>query len=87
MVTARGFGKGIFFMGDDGIKPEYKVVSESEMFGIFGEEKTTGETVLIKQISKERETSACLAEILNENKVSVHHAKDVLKDLLVEPLL
>lgn len=74
-------------MDDGEIKPIYKVVFELGMFGISGEEETTGEAILIKQISKERKTVAYLAEILNKNKVSVHHAKDVLKDLLIAPLL
>ena len=74
-------------MGDGEIKPIYKVVFESGMFGISGEEETTGETVVIKRIAKEENCVLSFAEILNKNKVSVHHAKDVLKDLLVEPLL
>ena len=74
-------------MDDGEIKPIYNVVFELGMFGISGEEETTGEAILIKQISKERKTVAYLAEILNKNKVSVHHAKDVLKDMLVAPLL
>ena len=74
-------------MNDGEINPRYEVVSEKETFGIFGREETTGETVLIKQISKERETAAYLADILNRNKVSVHHAKDVLRDFLIEPVL
>ncbi len=74
-------------MSGEGINPQYEVVSEKESFGIFGREETTGETVFIKQLSKEKKTVSCLAKILNSNKVSVYHAKDVLKDLLIEPLL
>ena len=74
-------------MDDGEIKPIYKVVFVLGMFGISGEEETTGEAILIKQISKERKTVAYLAEILNKNKVSVHHAKDVLKDMLIAPHL
>ena len=74
-------------MDDDEVKPIYEVVFEGERFGIFGREKTTGETVFIKRIAKEESCALRLAEILNENKVSIHHAKDVLKDFLVEPLL
>ena len=75
------------FTGDEEIRPEYEVVFKGEWFGIFGKEKTTGETVFIKRIAKEKSCALRLAEILNENKVSVYHAKDVLKDFLVEPLL
>ena len=69
------------------INPIYEVVSETDSFGIFGKEETSGETVFIKRVSKERRTAEYLAEILNKNKVSVHHAKDVLRDFLIEPVL
>ena len=68
------------------IKPSYTVVSGKENFLIFGKEETTGETVFIK-ISPEEKNALRLAEILNKNKVSVLHAKDVVKDILIEPLL
>ena len=87
LVTDIAFGKRGFFTYDEEIKPVYEVVFEGEWFGIFGKEKTTGETVFIKRIAKEKSCALRLAEILNENKVSVYHAKDVLKDFLVEPLL
>ena len=74
-------------MNEGEINPIYEVVSEAEAFGIFGREETTGETVVIKQLSKERKTAEHLAGVLNQNKVSVHHAKDVLRDFLIEPLL
>ena len=73
-------------MDEDEIKPIYKVVFEGESFGIFGKEETTGEKITIKRIAKEKSCALRLAGILNENKVSIHHAKDVLKDFLVEPL-
>ena len=69
------------------INPIYEVVPETDTFGIFGREETTGETVFIKQLSKERKTADYLAKILNKNKVSVHHAKDVLRDFLIDPVL
>ena len=74
-------------MNDGGINPKYEVVSEANTFGIFGKEETTGESVLIKKVSPEAETVFRLAEILNKNRVSVHHAKDVLRDLVLESLL
>lgn len=73
-------------MEQEEINPEYRVIGEEEMFGIFGEEKSTGEKVFIKQISPEPETVFRLAEILSKNKVSVRHAKDVIKDCLLMPL-
>ncbi len=72
-------------MSGEEIKPRYTVVSEKGIFLIFGKEETTGETVLIK-ISLEEKTALRLAEILNKNKVSVRHAKDVATDILIEPL-
>ena len=69
------------------INPIYEVVSETDSFGIFGREETTGETVFIKRLSKERKMVEHLVKILNIDKVSVHHAKDVLRDFLIEPVL
>ncbi len=74
-------------MREKEINPIYEVVSETDTFGISGREETTGETVVIKQLSKERKTADCLAKILNKNKVSIHHAKDVLRDFIIEPVL
>ena len=68
------------------IDPKYQVIGEEEMFGIFGEEKSTGEKVFINRISPEPETVFRLMEILNKNKVSIYHAKDIIKDLLLTPL-
>ena len=72
-------------MSGDEIKPRYIVVPENGIFSIFGKEETTGETVFIK-ISSEEKTALRLAEILNGNKVSVLHAKDAVRDILLEPL-
>ena len=69
------------------IYPHYSVFCGKDDFGIFGKEDSSGETVFIQKVSQEAKTAFRLAKILNENKVSVHHAKDVLKDLLLEPLL
>ena len=74
-------------MNEGEINPIYEAVQEKDTFGIFGREETTGETVLIKQLSKDRKTADYLVKILNKNRVSVHHAKDVLRDFLVEPVL
>ena len=74
-------------MNEGEINPIYEVVSETDSFGIFGREETTGETVFIKQLSKERKMVEHLVKILNIDKVSVHHAKDVLRDFLIDPVL
>lgn len=71
-------------IGDE-IKPQYKVVPEEGIFAVFGKEGTTGETVFIK-ISPEEKTALRIAEILNKNKVSVRHARDVARDILLESL-
>ena len=73
-------------MSGEEIKPSYTVVSEKKIFSVFGKEETTGETVFIK-ISPEEKAALRLAEILNKNKVSVRNAKDVVRDILIEPLL
>ena len=74
-------------MDEDEIKPIYKVVFEGESFGIFGKEETTGEPFFVKEISKEGKTVSEIADILNRNKVSLCHAKDVIRDFLIKPVL
>ena len=74
-------------MDEDEIKPIYKVVFEGESFGIFGKEETTGETFIIKEISSDRKTVFKIEEILNKNEVSLCHAKDVIRDFLIKPVL
>jgi hypothetical protein len=78
---------GGFFMGKDEIKPVYKVVSEKEVFGISGKEETTGESFVLKGISEDEKMVFKIAELLNKNKVSICHAKDVIRDFLLKPVL
>ena len=66
------------------IDPFYKVIFKNKMYGIFGKEKSSGETVLIKGISPEEKTVYKIVGILNKNKVSVFHAKEVVRDLVTE---
>ena len=69
-------------MEDDKINPVYRVIYESGTYGIFGKENTTGKTVLIKQISCDEKTVLKIAGVLNKNKVSVFHARDVIFDYI-----
>ncbi|MBQ6877447.1 MAG: hypothetical protein IJO22_03480 [Oscillospiraceae bacterium] len=64
------------------IDPFYKVIFKNKMYGIFGKEKSSGETVLIEGISPEEKTVYKIVGILNKNKVSVFHAKEVVRDLV-----
>jgi len=82
ILAIKVFGED-FFMSEEEIKPQYEVLPEEGIFAIFGKEETTGETVFIK-ISPEEKTALRFAKILNENKVSVRHARDVLRDILFE---
>lgn len=66
------------------IDPFYKVIFKNKMYGIFGKEKSSGETVLIERISPEEKTVYKIVGILNKNKVSVFHAKEVVRDLVTE---
>ncbi len=74
-------------MEGDGINPQYKVVLDCGFYGIKGEELSSGETVLVGRVSKNEEAAKEYADFLNRNKVSVHHAKDIIRDMLIEPLL
>ena len=66
------------------IDPFYKVIFKNKMYGIFGKEKSSRETVLIEGISPEEKTVYKIVGILNKNKVSVFHAKEVVRDLVTE---
>ena len=70
-------------MSEGDINPQYKVIRGESGFGISGKELTTEETVLIKRVSESKEFADRLAGILNDSKVSVHHAKDVIRDMLL----
>ena len=65
------------------IKPHYAVVFDGEFYGIFGKDETSGEQVLIKRISYDKYSAEKIAAILNENAVSVLHAKDVIRDFVL----
>ena len=65
------------------IKPHYAVVFDGEFYGIFGKEETSRETVLIKRISYDKYSAEKIAAMLNENEVSVLHAKDVIRDFVL----
>lgn len=65
------------------IKPHYAVVFDGEFYGIFGKEEISEETVLIKRVSYDKAFAERIATLLNENKVSVLHAKDVIRDFLL----
>lgn len=69
------------------IDPDYSVTCESGFFGISGKENTTGETFEMDGISSDRETVFKIAEILNRNKVSLIHARDVIRDIVLSPFL
>ena len=65
------------------IKPHYAVVFDGEFYGIFGKDETSGKQVLIKRVSYDKYSAEKIAAILNENAVSVLHAKDVIRDFLL----
>lgn len=69
------------------IDPNYSVTCESGFFGIFGKENTTGETFEMDGISSDRETVFKIAEILNRNRVSLIHAADVIRDIVLSSFL
>ncbi|MBQ7874524.1 MAG: hypothetical protein IJ306_05115 [Oscillospiraceae bacterium] len=66
------------------INPRYEVSCEAGMFCISGTELTTGDAVSVGRISKDKKFAEELAALLNDKKVSVHHAKDVIRDMLLD---
>ena len=71
-------------MSEGDINPQYKVFRGERGFGISGKELTTAETVSVEYISKSEEFVKELAAVLNDKSVSVHHARDVIRDMLLE---
>lgn len=72
--------------GED-INPRYKIISEENWFGIFGKDLTTGETVLLCKISQNEDFAKEITMLLNDNKVSLCHAKDVIRDRFMKILV
>ena len=70
-------------MSEGDINPHYEVFRGESGFGISGKELTTEETVLINRVSENEEFAKGLAAVLGDKKVSVHHAKDVIRDMLL----
>ena len=70
-------------MNGDEIYPCYEVIFLDGINVICGEEKTTGEKVFIKGIPGDENFLSELSNFLNRNKVSVHHANDVIRDRLL----
>ena len=68
------------------IKPIYTLANNNGIYGISGTENSTGETVDIPNLTRDRATAFELLSILESNSVSVHHAKDVIRDKLLEAL-
>lgn len=70
-------------MDGEVIKPCYKVISSKGKNAIFGMEQTSGETVFIENLPGDEKSLSELSDFLNRNKVSVHHAKDVIRNRLL----
>lgn len=64
-------------------KPIYEAVFEHGAFTILGMDKISGETVLINNLPFDEKTVLNFVKILNKNKVSVVHAKDVIRDIVL----
>lgn len=69
-------------MESEEISPSYSVFYKEGKFVINGKEKSSGKEVSFAVFAEEK-TVLEFAEILNRNKVSVHHAKDVVRDMLL----
>ncbi len=69
-------------MEGEEITPSYSVLCEEGKYIISGIESSSGEKTRIVLSTEEKEAFE-LMEILNRNKVSVHHAKNVIRDILL----
>ncbi len=74
-------------MDGEGINPHYEVIQKASAFYIIGMELTNGDKVSVGCLTKEKAFAEELAALLNDKKVSVHHAKDVIRDRLVASML
>lgn len=70
-------------MNGDKIKPCYKAVFQNKNGVIEGTETTSGEKVLLEGLPTDYISIQKIADILNQNEVSVHHAKEVVRDILL----
>lgn len=68
------------------ISPAYKAFEKNGKYAISGIESTTGEKILLEDVTESKAEAKALAAFLDKNKVSVHHAKDVLSDRFYERL-
>ena len=70
-------------MSENSIEPIYDAVFEHGTFAIFGMDKISGETVVINNLPFDEKNVLNFVKILNKNKVSVVHAKDVIRDMVL----
>ena len=64
-------------------EPIYDAVFEHGAFTILGMDKISGETVVINNLPFDEKAVLNFVRILNKNKVSVFHAKDVVRDMVL----
>lgn len=66
------------------IKSFYTVLVKGGRYTIKGTNEASGEEVFIKEVTESESEAKSLADFLNRNGVSVCHAKDVIRDRLLE---
>ena len=64
-------------------KPIYEAIFEHGTFAIFGMDKISGESMVINNLPFDEKTVLNFVKILNKNKVSILHAKDVIRDIVL----
>ena len=70
-------------MSENSIEPIYEAIFEHGAFTILGMDKISGESMVINNLPFDEKTVLNFVKILNKNKVSVVHAKDVIRDIVL----
>ena len=73
-----------FFMSGEESASHYEIVFKKSGFGILGENRRTGEKICFENLYFDKNTAEEIVFILNKNKVSRCHAKDVIRDKILE---
>ena len=64
-------------------EPIYEAVFEHGAFSIFGRDKISGENAVINNLPFDEKAVLNFVRILKKNKVSLVHAKDVVRDMVL----
>ncbi len=67
--------------------PRYELISEGSELEILGREMTTGEEMRFTKLYFDKSRAEEIVFLLNKNKVSLCHAKDIIRDKILNNFL